>query len=72
MRIRCTRHSLARMRARGISKRLVTECLVRAQNFEQQPGGLTKFVYRIKGKKLVVIANKKKENYLIITTYYEN
>ncbi|MEK7640934.1 MAG: DUF4258 domain-containing protein [Patescibacteria group bacterium] len=72
MKIRYTRHALARMSARGITKKLVAECLIAAQKIEQQPGGSLKFTYRNKGKKLVVIHEKNKENYTIITAYYEN
>lgn len=72
MKIEYTRHALDRMKGRGITRKDVIECLVKAQSFKQQPGGSIKSIYRNKSKKLVVIYEKQKEKYKIITTYYEN
>ena len=73
IRVSYSKHSLDRLRKRGISKKLVHEALEKGQERRLQLNlGTVKCVYSKNGKKLVVIYLQKKENFKIVTAYYQD
>ena len=72
MKVRYSKHARERLRSRGISRREVEEALMGAQRRSLQGHGTIKCVYTKKDFKLVVVYQQQKENYLIVSAYYEN
>ncbi|MEK7629325.1 MAG: DUF4258 domain-containing protein [Patescibacteria group bacterium] len=73
IRISYSKHSLDRLRKRGISKNLVHEAIEKGQERKLQLNlGTVKCVYAKSGKKLVVIYLQNKENFKIVTAYYQD
>lgn len=72
MKLEYSRHAIERMRERGIKRVEVKDAVVNGQQRTVQRDGSIECKYLKGGKKLIVIYSQNKENYKIITTYYEN
>ncbi|MEK7564763.1 MAG: DUF4258 domain-containing protein [Patescibacteria group bacterium] len=73
IRISYSKHSLDRLRKRGISKNLVHEAIEKGQERKLQLNlGTVKCVYAKNGKKLVVIYLQDKDNFKIVTAYHQD
>ena len=73
IRISYSQHALDRLRKRGISKQLVREAIEKGQERKLQLNlGTIKCTYSKNGVKLIVVYIQKKENFKIVTTYYQD
>lgn len=73
IRVSYSKHSLDRLRKRGISKKLVHEAVEKGQERKLQLNlGTVKCVYTENSKRLVVIYIQNKENFKIVTAYYQD
>lgn len=72
MKIRFSKHSLERLSKRGINKKEVIEALLKGQSRAYQQHGTIKCVYKKSNRNLVIIYYQNKEQFKIVTAYYED
>lgn len=67
-----TKHAIIRLKERGLSAEVVKDILIYPVKIEHQAGDKFAYYGRYKEKTVVIITERRRDHFTVITIFYEN